>query len=64
MSNNQGIEGTNKAIKKDHTFKRRCPLGTIVDLVDRMVKEWSMVDDKLLVGSRMYLLYTDRSGLN
>ena len=63
VSNNQGIGGTNKAIKKDHTFKRRCPLGTFMDLVDRMVKEWSMVDDSLLFGSRMDLLFKDKSGL-
>ena len=37
VSNNQGIEGTNKYIKKEHTFKRRCPLGTFMDIVDRMV---------------------------
>ena len=37
VSNNQGIEGTNKSIKQDHTFKRRCPLGTFMDVVDRMV---------------------------
>ena len=36
-SHNQGIEGVNKTIKKDHTFKRRCPLGTFMDVVDRMV---------------------------
>ena len=62
VSNNQGIEGTNKAIKKDHTFKRRCPLGTFMNLVDRMVKEWSMVDDSLLFSDRMGL-FKDRSGL-
>ena len=35
----QGIEGTKKAIKKDHTFERRCPLGTFMDIVSRMVME-------------------------
>ena len=63
MSNNQGIEGTNKAIKKDHTFKRRCPLGTFLDVVDRMVKEWGMGDDSLLFGSRMDFLFKEKSGL-
>ena len=37
ISNNSGIEGINKAIKKDHTFKRRCPLGTFILIVNRMV---------------------------
>ena len=30
VSNNQGIEGTNRVIKADHTFKRRCPLGNFL----------------------------------
>ena len=63
VSNNQGIEGTNKAIKKDHTFKRRCPLGTFMDIVSRMVKEWGEVDDSLLYGSRMDVLDTCKDGL-
>ena len=37
VSHNQGIEGLNKSIKKDHTFKRRCPLGTFMNLINRMV---------------------------
>ena len=48
VSNNQGIEGTNKAIKKDQTL---------------MVKEWGMVDDSLLFGSRMDFLFKEKSGL-
>ena len=63
VSNNQGIEGTNKAIKKDHTFKRRCPLGTFMDIVTRMVMEWGEVDDSLLFGSRMDLLESNKDGL-
>ena len=63
VSNNQGIEGTNKAIKKDHTFKRRCPLGTFMDIVAKMVEEWGEVDDSILFTSRMELLETDRDGL-
>ena len=63
VSNNQGIEGTNKAIKKDHTFKRRCPLGTFMNIVDRMVREWGDVDDSLLFGSRLQFLEKDRDGL-
>lgn len=63
VSNNQGIEGLNKAIKKDHTFKRRCPLGTFMDIVSRMVLEYGEVEDSLLYGSRMDWLSTSSDGL-
>ena len=63
FSNNQGIEGLNKAIKKDHTFKRRCPLGTFMDIVSRMVLEYGEVEDSLLYGSRMDWLSTSSDGL-
>ena len=43
VSHNQGIEGLNKSIKKDHTFKRRCPLGTFMNLINRMVKSFNKV---------------------
>ena len=42
----------NKSIKKDHPFKRRCPLGTFMNVVKRMVKECSEEDDSLLYGQR------------
>ena len=61
-SHNQGIEGKNKSIKKDHTFKRRCPLGTFMEIVKRMVKEWSEEDDSLLHGQRTD--YLEKVGLN
>ena len=63
VSNNQGIEGVNKSIKKDHTFKRRCPLGTFMNIVSRMVKEWGEYDDSLLYCSRLGMLDKDRDGL-
>ena len=37
VSNNQGIEGTNKAIKASHTFKRWCNLRDFMNIVDRLV---------------------------
>ena len=61
--NNQGIEGTNKSIKASHTFKRRAPIGAFMDIVGRMVKEWSEKDDSLLHGTRMAFLEHDPSGL-
>ena len=41
LSNYQGMEGTNKAIKKDHTFKRRCPRE--VPLKKFLVKIWNQI---------------------
>lgn len=35
-----------------------------MNVVDRMIKEWGEVDDSLLFGSRMDLLFKDKSGLN
>ena len=34
-----------------------------MDVVDRMVKEWGLVDDSLLFGSRMDFLFKEKSGL-
>ena len=63
IGSNQGIEGTNKAIKASHTFKRRAPLGTFMDIVGRMISEWSERDDTLLNGRRMDMLSSDPNGL-
>ena len=63
VGNNQGIEGTNKAIKASHTFKRRAPIGAFMEIVKRMVKEWGEKDDSLLYASRMDFLEQDPSGL-
>ena len=63
IGNNQGIEGTNKAIKASHTFKRRAPIGGFMDIVGRMVREWGEKDDSLLHGSRMMFLEKDPNGL-
>lgn len=63
IGNNQGIEGTNKAIKASHTFKRRAPIGTFMDIVGRMVKEWGEKDDTVLHGPRLGFLEKDPSGL-
>ena len=63
VSNNQGLEGTNRVIKADHTFKRRCPLGNFFDIVSRMVNEWSKKSDSLLYESRMAMLFDPKEGL-
>lgn len=63
VSNNQGIEGTNRVIKADHTFKRRCPLGNFFDIVDRMVNEWSKRSDDLLFQPRSSMLFEPKGGL-
>ena len=63
VSNNQGLEGTNRVIKADHTFKRRCPLGNFFDIVSRMVNEWSRKSDSLLNESRMAMVFDPKEGL-
>ena len=56
VSNNQGIEGQNKEIKAGHTFKRRCPLGSFMAIVIRMVEDFGKKDDKILFSPRIDLL--------
>lgn len=63
ISNNQGIEGTNRVIKADHTFKRRCPLGNFFDIVGRMLHEWSEKSDDFLFQSRLSMLFDTKDGL-
>ena len=63
MSNNQGLEGENKAIKDSHTFRRRRALGELFDVMLRMVKEWSEEDDTLLNSSRLATLHNQRDSL-
>ena len=62
LNNNQGIEGLNKQIKKSHTFKRRCPLANFMDIVSRMVQEWSK-EEEVLSLSRKEMLFNPRDGL-
>jgi hypothetical protein len=62
VNNNQGIEGLNKQIKKSHTFKRRCPLANFMDIVVRMIKEWSKQPD-ILSKSRTEMLFNPKDGL-
>ena len=62
VNNNQGIEGLNKQIKKSHTFKRRCPLANFMDIVVRMIKEWSKQPD-ILSKSRTETLFNPKDGL-
>ena len=62
VNNNQGIEGLNKQIKKSHTFKRRCPLANFMDIVSRMVQEWSK-EEEVLSLSRKEMLFNPRDGL-
>ena len=56
VSNNQGIEGTNKEIKAGHTFKRRCNLGAFMNIVLRMIEDFGKIDDSLLFLPRINLL--------
>ena len=48
-----GIEGVNKDVKKNHTFKQRVGLGKMFDIIERMLREWSDRDDSVLFGDRL-----------
>lgn len=63
VSNNQGLEGTNKEIKQSHTFRRRLELGELFEVMKRLVSEWSEEDEVVLDGSRLDVLENDRNGL-
>ena len=41
ISHNMGMEGLNKDIKKNHTFKNRVGLGQLFEILNRMLGEWS-----------------------
>ena len=62
-SNNQGIEGINKSVKESHTFRKRLPLGTFVEVVLRMCHEWSREDSSLLDATRKDILFAKPEGL-
>ena len=62
INNNQGIEGLNKQIKKSHTFKRRCPLANFMDIVSRMINEWSR-EPSILNKPRVETLFNPKDGL-
>jgi hypothetical protein len=54
VSHNMGLEGLNKDIKRNHTFKSRVGLGKLFSILGRMLKEWSSVDDTLLNSHRFF----------
>ena len=41
ISHNMGMEGLNKDIKKNHTFKDRVSFGQLFEIINRMLGEWS-----------------------
>ena len=63
ISNNQGVEGKNKEIKQSHTFRRRLEIGELVEVLVRLVAEWSEEDDKLLESPRLALLEGEKNSL-
>ena len=56
VSQNQGTEGKNKAIKKSYTFKTRVGIGKFFDIIVKMLRDWSLQDDSLLFLHRLCLL--------
>ena len=63
ISNNQGIEGKNMAIKQSYTFRRKLELGELVSVLHNLVKDWSEDDDKLLESSRLAVLHGQKDSL-
>ena len=59
ITQNQGIEGKNKAIKKSYTFKSRVSVSKLFQIIKVMLKEWSEQDDDLLFKHRLALLDTE-----
>ena len=53
IGNNQGVEGKNKDIKQNHTFRRRFQLGELIDVLANLVTEWSEEVDVILESSRL-----------
>ena len=54
IGHNMGVEGVNKDIKKNHTFKTRVGLGQLFDIMERMLREWSEnPHENLLKGERL-----------
>ena len=62
-SNNQGIEGRNREIKASHTFRKRMPLGSFIDVMLNLVHEYSLEDSSLLSSERSSLLFKKPDGL-
>ena len=56
ITQNQGIEGKNQAIKKSYTFKSRVSIGRLFEITKTMLKEWSQQDDSILFKDRLSLL--------
>ena len=63
ISNNQGIEGKNMAIKQSYTFRRKLELGELVSVLHNLVKDWSEEDDKVLESSSLARLHGDKDSL-
>ena len=59
ITQNQGIEGKNKAIKKSYTFKSRVSIAKLIQIFRVMLKDWSQQDDSLLFLGRLALLDTE-----
>ena len=56
LTQNQGIEGKNKAIKSSYTFKTRVSIGKLFKIVVVMFRDWSEQDDSLVFNHRLSLL--------
>ena len=64
ISNNQGVEGKNKDIKLNYTFRRRLELGELFEILVTLVTEWSDEDVRLLESPRLAGLHGEENSLS
>jgi hypothetical protein len=64
ISNNQGVEGKNKDIKLNYTFRRRLELGELFEVLVTLVTEWSDEDVHLLESPRLSALHGEENSLS
>jgi hypothetical protein len=62
VSNNQGLEGTHKEVKKNHTFRSLLRLGEFFGVVCRLVREHSLRDDSLIGVPKSQIFFKPDSG--
>ena len=53
VSHNQSLKGKNTDIKRNHTFKVRVPLGRMIQILERMLCEFSEDNDSQLYEDRL-----------
>ena len=61
-SHNNSIEGINRSIKENQTFRLKLPLGELFNVSLRLVREMSKESDEVLFKPRSYVIEKDDNG--